>query len=505
MRAAVGGAVRFARLSTKPQRKGVKTHATMRVKTLLFGDVVRAVMFVAGVMTPVDAAETQQAAVGGVAAVGTSAEPLTPIAPETVTRDDAGRVVVRAIRLTSPIRVDGKLDEAVYGAEHPISGFLQSLPREGEPATERTDAWVMFDGESIYVAGRCWDSAPPDQWIANDMRRDSQQLRDNDNFGVMFDTFYDHRNGVLFQTNPLGALREQAIADGQYIERWNTVWQVKSARFEGGWSAEMVIPFKSLRYRDTGPQVWGINFRRVIRWKNEFAGVTLVPAAFGSSGLGQMQVAATLVGLDLPPARSRNLELKPYAVSASTTDATAAVPFRNDFTKDVGVDLKYGLSRQPDRGRDGEHRLRTDRRGPAAGEPDPLQPAVSRETRFLPRGSGDIRLRRPQDAVQRGVHFEYTHDGTVTRGPVALHEVALRLRARHRRHDRRPPLLVRAFVDGVEIGLQRLRRSVFSGKCATSGMTRTVVGPGSSVLGTEVDPGATTTGGALDAATVAGC
>jgi hypothetical protein len=165
-----------------------------------------------------------------------------------------------------------------------------------------------------------------------------------DSLTLVLDTFYDHRNGVLFQTNPLGALREQAIADGQYVENWNTVWQVRSARFEGGWSTEMVIPFKSLRYRDSGPQIWGINFRRVIRWKNEFAGVTPIPASFGGSGLGQMQVAATLVGLTTP-ARSRNLELKPYAVSASTTDETAAVPFRNEFTRDVGVDLKYGLSR----------------------------------------------------------------------------------------------------------------------------------------------------------------
>ena len=52
----------------------------------------------------------------------------------------------------------------------------------------------------------------------------------------------------------------------------------------------MVIPFKSLRYREAGPQVWGINFRRVIRWKNEYAGVTPMPAAFGGSGLAQMQV-----------------------------------------------------------------------------------------------------------------------------------------------------------------------------------------------------------------------
>ena len=134
---------------------------------------------------------------------------------------------------------------------------------------------------------------------------------------------------MLFQTNPLGALRDQAIADGQYNESWNTVWRVKSTRFEGGWSTEMVIPFKSLRYRDSGPQVWGINFRRVIRWKNEFAGVTPMPAAFGPSGLGADAGRRDARGRETPGAFT-NLELKPYVVSASTTDLTArhAVPER---------------------------------------------------------------------------------------------------------------------------------------------------------------------------------
>ena len=62
----------------------------------------------------------------------------------------------------------------------------------------------MFDDENIYVAARCWDSAPPDKWIANEMRRDANQIRQNDHFGVMLDTFHDRRNGYVFYTNPLG-------------------------------------------------------------------------------------------------------------------------------------------------------------------------------------------------------------------------------------------------------------------------------------------------------------
>jgi hypothetical protein len=149
----------------------------------------------------------------------------------------------------------------------------------------------------------------------------------------------------MFQTNPLGALREQAFTDEVNINaNWNTVWQVKSGRFEGGWTVEMVIPFKSLRYRGSGPQVWGINFRRMVKWKNETSFLTRMPRAYGHNGIFRVSSAGTLVGVETP-AQSMNLELKPYVVSALTTDRAAAAPFSNRFSPNAGFDFKYGLTR----------------------------------------------------------------------------------------------------------------------------------------------------------------
>jgi len=267
-----------------------------------------------------------------------------PVAPDVITRDERGRVTIRAVRLDRPMEIDGRLSEEIYSATRSIGGFVQQVPKEGAPTTEQTEAWVFFDDDNLYFSARMHDSQP-DRIVANEMRHDGVNIfNGGDSMTLVLDTFYDHRNGFLFQTNPLSAQREQAIADGTYIESWNTIWDVRSARIEGGWSTEMVIPFKSLRYREGGDQLWGINFRRVIRHRNEFAGVTPMPASFGGSGLGQMQVAATLVGLKAP-SRSRNLEIKPYVVSTSATDTTAATPFRNDFSGGIGGDLKYGLSR----------------------------------------------------------------------------------------------------------------------------------------------------------------
>ena len=268
-----------------------------------------------------------------------------PIAPETITRDERNRATVRAIKLTSPLVMDGKLDEEVYQVNKPFGGFLQVVPKYGAESTERSDVWVTYDENNIYVSCRCWDSTPPDKWIANELRRDTNQLRQNDHFGVMFDTFYDRRSGFMFYTNVLGALADYSVIDeGQSNTDWNPVWESRTSQFDGGWAVEMAIPFKTLRYRSGPNQVWGIQLRRAIRHKNEWTYLTPVPQNLaGPQALNRVSAAGTLVGLDLPPA-SKNFELKPYAISRLTTDRLRTVALNNDFDWDLGGDVKYGVT-----------------------------------------------------------------------------------------------------------------------------------------------------------------
>ena len=271
--------------------------------------------------------------------------PPPPVPPAIINRNERGQATVRAVRLDQPLNIDGRLDETVYRTVPSIDGFIQNLPREGQPSTERTEAWVFYDDTNIYVCGRLWESAPPEAWTANEMRRDTTQLRQNDNFGIVLDTFHDRRNGFKFYTNPLGARADQVITDeGNPNADWNPVWNVHTGRFEGGWIVEMAIPFKSIRYRSGTDQVWGLQIRRSIRRKNEWTFLTALPAALGGSSADfRVSLAADLVGLDLPPA-SRNIELKPYAISSLTTDATRTPPLSNDLHGDLGVDLKYGVT-----------------------------------------------------------------------------------------------------------------------------------------------------------------
>ena len=287
---------------------------------------------------------------GGVAVPASLIDgPPAPVAPAVMSRDEAGRTTVRAIRLAQGIRLDGVLDEAVYETVPAITGFIQQVPDIGAPATERTEAWIMFDGTNVYVSARVWDSAPESQWVANEMRRDTSQLRQNDTFTAFFDTFYDRRNGFNFYTNPLGARADQQFTnEGNPNSDWNPVWDVRTGRFEGGWTVEMEIPFKTLRYRSgAGPQMWGLQLRRAIRRKNEWVYLTRLPQSAGggsgSGGIFRVSAAGTLVGIEPPPA-SRNLEIKPYAIGGMTRDAVGDPSGSALRNGDYGLDVKYGIT-----------------------------------------------------------------------------------------------------------------------------------------------------------------
>jgi hypothetical protein len=267
-----------------------------------------------------------------------------PEPPATYAKAPDGQVTIRAIRLTAPLKVDGILEESVYRENVPATDFIQQEPSEGAPASERTEAWVLFDGMNLYVAAYCHDTHP-ERMVVTEMRRDSQNIRQNDSFTVVIDTFHDRRSGVFFQTNPLGALREQEVtSERENNNDWNTIWNVGARRTPDGWTMEMVIPFRSLRYKSAGSQVWGINLRRTIRSKNEHVYISPIPASTGMQGIYRFAEAATLVGLETP-AQGRNLELKPYAISSLTTNRAAARPFNDRVNGDMGFDAKYGLTK----------------------------------------------------------------------------------------------------------------------------------------------------------------
>ncbi len=269
------------------------------------------------------------------------AAPPPPEAPEVINRGSNGQATLRATRVPS-LKIDGRLDEDVYRTVKSISDFVQTIPDNGKPATQKTEAWVFFDDKNLYISGRCFDTRPPEKWLANEMRRDVGTAQDD--FGIGLDTFHDRQNGYQFYTNALGRRTEQEITNEKQVNAdYNPVWVVRTARFEGGWTVEIAIPFKSLRYAAGRHQEWGLQIRRTLRDRNEWAFITPLPISMLTTGNLKQSTFPTLVGLETPAGGSK-LELKPYVTSSIVTDRLARPPYSNDLKGDGGLDLKYGVT-----------------------------------------------------------------------------------------------------------------------------------------------------------------
>jgi Domain of unknown function (DUF5916) len=266
--------------------------------------------------------------------------PPPPVFPNVVARDAQGRVTLRTERVPSPLKFDGVLDEPFYRDAPSFGDFIQQEPHEGQPATEKTEVWVFYDRDYLYVSARLWESEPGHR-VSTEMRRDANNLYTDDHFGLTFDGFYDRRNGYGFAVNALGGMLDWSINNEQPNNNWNGVWDVRTAEFEHGWTLEIRLPFRSFRFQEGG-HIWGINFRRMVRWKNEVSFLAPVLASWGRPGMSKMSAAATLTGLEVP-GKGRNLDVKPYALGSVLTDKKAVRPYTNDPNGNLGFDVKWGI------------------------------------------------------------------------------------------------------------------------------------------------------------------
>jgi len=246
---------------------------------------------------------------------------------------------VRAVRAAGPITLDGRLDEPVWKATPASTGFTQNDPQDGAAATEPTDVWVAYDDHALYVAAFCHDSDPAK--IRKRLgRRDSQT--DSDWFMVAIDPYFDKRSGYAFYANPAGSITDAALSnDVNQDDSWDGVWETKAAVQDGGWAVELRIPFNQIRFPKKDAYVWGVNFKRMVRRKNEessFNWTAKSESAFVSR-------FATLEGLrGISP--GGRVEFMPYAVSqAQFRPAESGNPFETGrrALANVGFDLKVGL------------------------------------------------------------------------------------------------------------------------------------------------------------------
>ena len=169
--------------------------------------------------------------------------------------------IVTAIKISEKITLDGHLDEAVWKQAPPATDFFQKLPRNGSPASERTEARFAYDDNNLYIGVTCFDSEP-EKVLIKDLREDFDFGR-TDLVQVFIDSLHDRRSGFTFVVNPGGAKRDSQVStNGGANQDWDGVWDAKVSTGDHVWFIEYVIPFKTLRFSGAPSQEWGVNVSR---------------------------------------------------------------------------------------------------------------------------------------------------------------------------------------------------------------------------------------------------
>jgi hypothetical protein len=248
------------------------------------------------------------------------------------------RPTVTAVRLAQgeTIVLDGRLDEPVWTRAVPAGDFKQQIPQTGAAPTERTEVRVAFNKDALYLGVICFDSEP-DRMIGNTMKRD-ENLRGDDRFQWVLDTFQDARNGYFFEMNPSGLMADSLMStQGQTNREWDGIWNAKVRRSEIGWTIEIELPFRTFNFDPSG-KAWGINFQRMVQRKNE---QTLWTGWRLNQGL-RIQYTGLLLGID-DVTQGHGLEIRPYGVTSALAEPGRGRP-RTVGDANAGVDMFYSVT-----------------------------------------------------------------------------------------------------------------------------------------------------------------
>ncbi len=213
----------------------------------------------------------------------------------------------RAARATIAPRVDGVLDDEAWRQAPPIGPLVQAEPDEGAPASEETEVRVLFTESTLYFGIVCRDRAPR-AVVSTQLTRDAD-LETDDAILIALDPFFDHRNGFFFQVNPAGARADDQIANNSEHTSldWDGIWEAAARRTDEGWTAEIAIPFKTLRFKP-GQTTWGLNVERRITRRNE---IDRWAAARRDAWTANLSEAGEIDGLE-GIHQGRGLDIRPY-------------------------------------------------------------------------------------------------------------------------------------------------------------------------------------------------
>jgi hypothetical protein len=246
--------------------------------------------------------------------------------------------VARPARFPSPPAIDGTLDDPVWKLATRLDGFRQLEPQEGAPASQATEVYLGYDSRNLYIGARCLDSDPK-KAVASVLTRDGD-ISYEDTLQIVIDTFEKGQTAFLFATNPLGVeVDAQVRNEGAEVNlEWDGIWRSVTHRDAKGWTAEMVIPFRTLRFPATGRQAWRFNVERYLPRNQEKSYWKPVSHSYGFYARYKTSQFGELVGLEGIEPGGR-YQIKPFAVAGDRNQ-----PTHRGGGVDGGADIKVNLT-----------------------------------------------------------------------------------------------------------------------------------------------------------------
>ncbi|MFC1724325.1 DUF5916 domain-containing protein [candidate division KSB1 bacterium] len=242
---------------------------------------------------------------------------------------------VTAVRTSTP-QIDGVFHDYEWQKGGMATGFTQFNPDEGEPASQKTEVYFLYDDENIYIGVYCYDEEP-DKIVRRIGSRD--QIEDTDYISVYLDPFHDHRDAFQFAVNAAGTQDDgRYFNDMNYDNSWDGVWWAKTGMIKNGWIAEIKIPFSTLKFPEKNVHTWGLNLRRVITRNNELS----FWQEANRDNMWRVSKYGHLEGLESIKT-GLNLEILPYVTSRVHDDRISSLKMQND-NGITGVDVKYGVT-----------------------------------------------------------------------------------------------------------------------------------------------------------------
>ncbi len=237
-------------------------------------------------------------------------------------------------RIHQPPVIDGVLSDDVWKQAVPVTELLQREPFTGEPVSERTEFYLLYDDRYLYIGVRCYDE--PEDIVARQMARDAN-LANDDRVQFIFDTHLDRRNGYWFQIGPRGSIGEGIISENGlgFNRDWKGLWEGRASIQPYGWEAELKIPFNTLSF-NSGQDIWGVKFIRYIRRKQEMA---IWPTANINAHRRQVSDAGIMTGMR-NISQGVGVDINSYGISGHNYHINTV----GSYMADAGVDVVYQVT-----------------------------------------------------------------------------------------------------------------------------------------------------------------